>query len=196
MKKIVIALIATVILASIAVPGRILFADGESESIAPGKITFVGKNKVATANGIFHKWKFTTARFDPENLDESLIEIEVDIASIDTKWARRDNHLREEEFFYIDAFPTAMLKIDKFAEAGKNEKGMSVYRATLVFTLRGIQKTYDDFMFSITDERPIHVTGTFQVLRTDFKVGNPYNGINPLSIKDEISIAFDVTLPL
>ena len=195
MKKFLTVLMATVVLATIAFPVHILFADDDPGSTAPGKITFVGKNKVATANGTFHRWKFTTATFDPENLDESIIEIEVDIASIDTKWARRDNHLREEEFFHTEVFPVSTLKIDQFANAGKNEEGMSVYTGTLVFTLRGIVKTYDDFTFSITDERPIHVTGTFQVLRTDFKVGNPYNGINPLSIKDEIRIAFDVTLP-
>ena len=195
MKKILTTLIATAILATLAFPSTVLFAEDESESTAPGKITFVGKNKVATANGVFHQWKFTTARFDPENLDESLIEIEVDIASLDTKWARRDNHLREEEFFHTEVFPVSILKIDKFAEAGKNEEGMRVYSGTLVFTLRGVEKTYDNFTFSISNERPIHVSGTFQVLRTDFKIGEPYNGINPLSIKDEIRIAFDVTLP-
>lgn len=195
MKKIFTTLIATAIFAIIAFPANILFAEDESESTAPGKITFVGKNKVATANGIFRQWKFITARFDPENLDESLIEIEVDIASLDTAIARRDNHLREEEFFYTEVYPTATLKIDKFVKAGKNEEGMSTYKGTLVFTIRGIEKTYDNFTFSISNERPIHVSGTFQVLRTDFKIGEPYNGINPLSIKDEIPITFDVILP-
>ncbi len=43
---------------------------------------------------------------DPENLESIQASVTIEIASIDTKNDRRDNHLRSDDFFSAETFPT------------------------------------------------------------------------------------------
>jgi polyisoprenoid-binding protein YceI len=50
--------------------------------------------------------KFTgTVRFDPDNLEGSLIDVSVDMASVDTFVAKRDEDLRSPDFFDVARYP-------------------------------------------------------------------------------------------
>lgn len=156
----------------------------------PGKIGFYAENSVAKANGTFHKWSFGQAKFDPDNLKDSMVTVVVDVSSIDTGIEKRDNHLRNEDFFHVEKFPTATLKIYEF----KATKKVDEYTAKIDFFMHGEQKTYDDFAFKVIGQDPIKVEGKFTFNRMDFKVGAP-KSINPMSITEEIPITFSATLP-
>lgn len=164
--------------------------EAEKETPPPGKITFVGKNTVATANGTFTKWAFTKTDFNPVDLANSVVEIKVDVASIDTKIKKRDDHLRTPDFFDVANFPHAMLKIYDMKAADKE----NTYTAKLDFDMHGVKKTYTNFSFTVTAKDPITVEGTFTFNRMDFNIGEPKT-INPMSIVEEIPIAFTATLP-
>ena len=66
---------------------------------SPGEIRFVGKNHVATANGSFEEWRFEEVAFDGENWDSARAVIVVDVGSLETGNAKRDDHLRTADFF-------------------------------------------------------------------------------------------------
>ena len=165
-------------------------AETKKEVPPPGKITFIGKNAVATANGTFKKWAFTKVEFDPDNPGGAIIELSVDVASIDTKIKRRDNHLRTEDSFDVENYPTATLK---FYDV-KSGKDVDTFVSKLDFKIHGIQKTFSNFRFTVVQRNPIEVEGKFTFNRLDFKIGDPKT-INPMSVKEEIPISFSATLP-
>jgi polyisoprenoid-binding protein YceI len=163
--------------------------EAAEETKSPGKITFVGKNTVATAKGTFHKWRFTETSLDLDNLKDSVVSIEVDVASIDTKIKKRDDHLRTKDFFEVTKYPKATLKIHEISKNG------SKYTAKLEWTMHGVKKTYDNFTFEITATNPVKVKGTFNINRMDFKIGKKYSRLNPMSIKEVIPITFEAAIP-
>lgn len=174
----------------LAGPVGVLAQEEGGDSAAPGTIGFVGKNMVATAKGTFHSWKFTEVNFDWEALGDSVIELEVDVASLDTGIEKRDVHLRTADFFDVEQYPVATLRVYEIAKAGDG-----AYTAKLDWTMHGVSKTYEDFEFEAAGEGPVRVKGTFTVNRMDFKIGEPHSKLNPMSIKEEIPITFEAALP-
>lgn len=170
-------------------PAR-LAEEAKKETPPPGKIGFYAENSVAKANGTFKQWKIDKAEFDPANLEGSTVEITVDVASIDTGIAKRDDHLRNEDFFDVAKYPTAKLKFHGFKASEKAGE----YTAKLDFDMHGVKKTYENFAFKVVGENPTKVEGKFTFNRMDFKVGAP-KSINPMSITEDIPVTFSATLP-
>ncbi len=59
------------------------------------------------------------ARIDEGDLSKSSIEVTIDAASVDTRDAKRDAHLKSVDFFDVARFPTITFKSTKI-EAGKD----------------------------------------------------------------------------
>lgn len=74
--------------------------------------------------------------FDPDNLDESSFFFKIEVDSIDTYLGKRDRHLRSEDFFDEDEYPTITFKSNKVTAAVD-----SVYNVDGVLTIKG--KEYD-----------------------------------------------------
>ncbi|MFP6583713.1 MAG: YceI family protein [Candidatus Hydrogenedentota bacterium] len=165
-------------------------AETKKETPPPGSITFFAKNTVAKANGTFKKWSITESTFDLENPAEAVIVISVDVASIDTKIAKRDNHLRTADFFDVEKYPAATLKIYEV----KKTKSGDTYTAKLDFNLHGVKKTFPKLEFRVVQRDPVKVEGKFTFNRLDFKIGKPKT-LNPMSITEDIPITFSATLP-
>lgn len=164
-----------------------------AESAPPGEIRFVGKNRVATANSVFHRWKVTKAEIDPENIGAGEVVIEIDVASLDTGIPRRDDHLRTPDFFDVETWPTATVRLYNAKPAEGEGARSGLYTAKMDLTIRDIQKTRD-VEFELLDPQTFHVRGAFTILRTDFGVGEPYKRLNPLSVQDEVKLSFEATL--
>jgi polyisoprenoid-binding protein YceI len=60
---------------------------------------------VSKVRGTFGAFKGTIA-YDPANIERSVVDVEIDAASIDTREAKRDAHLRSADFFDVEQFPT------------------------------------------------------------------------------------------
>lgn len=70
----------------------------------------------------------------PENPLDARVEATVDVSSIDTKDASRDNHLRSADFFDVENFPTM-----QFRSTGvRLERGETLVDGDL--TIRGVTK--------------------------------------------------------
>jgi polyisoprenoid-binding protein YceI len=72
---------------------------------------------------------------DEEQPDNSWVEAEVDAASINTRDAKRDGHLRSPDFFDVEKYPKITFKSTKVTPTGNNE-----YRVTGNLTMHGVTK--------------------------------------------------------
>jgi len=68
---------------------------------------------------------------DGENPTASKVEVEIDAASIDTRSADRDAHLRSDDFFAVDTYPT----ID-FASTSIEQTGADTFEVNGDLTIR------------------------------------------------------------
>lgn len=57
---------------------------------------------------------------EPEELQQATIEVGIDIASVDTRQADRDAHLRSADFFDVEKFPKMLFKSTKISSVGDN----------------------------------------------------------------------------
>jgi polyisoprenoid-binding protein YceI len=89
---------------------------------------------VSTVRGEFGKFS-GTLNFDETNPANSSVEAEVETASISTRDANRDNHLRSADFFDAEKYPTITFKSTSVAKAGDD------YKVTGDLTLHGVTKS-------------------------------------------------------
>ena len=72
---------------------------------------------------------------DEDHPDNSWVEAEVDAASINTRDAKRDGHLRSPDFFDAEKYPKITFKSTKVTPTGNNQ-----YRVTGNLTMHGVTK--------------------------------------------------------
>ncbi len=61
-----------------------------------------------------------TLVFDPENVDANSVMATIEAASIQTGNDRRDNHLRNPDFFQVEVFPKITFKSTAWKKTGEN----------------------------------------------------------------------------
>jgi polyisoprenoid-binding protein YceI len=74
-----------------------------------------------------------TLEYDPDNPDESRIEIVIDASSISTLDEQRDTHLKSPDFLHVEQHNTISFKSKKIAPAGVGE-----WRVTGDLTIHGV----------------------------------------------------------
>ncbi len=115
--------------------------------------------------------------FMENDLANSSFNVCVDVATINTGSKKRDEHLREEDFFYVDQYPTICFSSKSFQKTG------ATYIATGTLTMRGISKSID-LPFSFDGKT---FKGEIEVSRMAFDVGKE-TGTFMVSEKATISI--------
>lgn len=153
-----------------------------------GRIGFVAKNMVSTANGVFQRWRVVESDITPDSLENRSISIEIDVASLDTDNERRDAHLRTKDFFEVDTWPVARVRVHG-AAPGEGER----WNAQFDIEIRGVRRTLPG-SFEIVNRTPFQVRGTLTIDRLDFGIGTPKTW-NPMSITEKIPITFEATIP-
>ncbi len=74
-----------------------------------------------------------TLVLDTENLEAAELSVTIDTASVDTGWAERDDHLRDDDFFDVEAHPAAT-----FVSTAVTQTGENTLAVTGDFTLLGV----------------------------------------------------------
>ena len=179
-------------LGALAVSGPIRAQTGAEEP--PGSIDFRAHNAIVRAHGVFHRWHFTHVEVDAVQPERSEVELEVEIASIDTGVGRRDRHLRSADFFDAEHYPVAQARVYDAHPAGRSESGNPLYRAQLELRIRDVTKTFD-LLFELVSREPARVRGRIEIDRTAFGVGSPHMSWNPMSIGNRVRVEFDALLP-
>ena len=93
-----------------------------------------------SATGKFNK--FSAELQTVGSLEDAQLTVTVDVGSISTNNDTRDEHLREEDFFYVSKFPDITFTSDKITQVEGNE-----YKVTGTIEMMGIEK---DFSFNFT----------------------------------------------
>ena len=84
--------------------------------------------------GRFDKFSGTFS-YDKNNQKNNKVQVNIDVASLDTNQAERDKHLRSKRFFDVDKFPKATFQSTGYQDKGN---GKGILRGK--FTLRGVTK--------------------------------------------------------
>ena len=138
--------------------------------------------------------------FDPENLDNSSIDVVIQVASINTGNEKRDGHLQTADFFDAEKFPTITFKSNKITASGDNNfvaKGILKVKDVareieLPFKLLGIKDLPEQMqkMFGgIT-----HVAGfesSYTLNRNDYTVGTG-SWAATLVVGDEVNLRIKI----
>jgi len=133
---------------------------------ADSRLEFTGKQAGAPAHGQFRHFT-VQACFAPDQAQGEL-EVEVDLASLDTRNATRDATLRGPEFLDVSHYPRARYRASDFESLGGQR-----YRARGTLTLHGVSRPLAvPFTFQVDDAgRQAEARGTATLDRRDFDVG-------------------------
>lgn len=165
-------------------------APPETRHASHDAIRFVGKSGVARANGIFHEWRVVTADVDPKHPGKGRVEVEIDVASLDTDFPRRDDLLRDADYFNAAKWPHARVIA---SEARPLEEDAKHWRARFQVEIRDQRRVLEGD-FQVVSERPLVITGALLLDRTLFGVGAPDSWWNPVAPRNEVSVEFRLTL--
>jgi len=146
-------------------------------------------------NGAFNSYD-ADIRFDPNDLQNSSINVNIDVASVDTKNERRDNHLQSEDFFNAEKWPNISFESNNIRKTGDNsfvaDGKITIKDVTtdfsLPFTLLGVM---DHPMQENTQVAGI--TAETKLNRTDYGVGVG-DWAATMVVGDEVSIDLNLEL--
>jgi polyisoprenoid-binding protein YceI len=167
----------------------LLAQSSSSDEAPPGAIRFTARNLVATAHGEFMRWRIERALVDEQRPERSVVEVVVELASVDTGIRRRDDHLRSADFFDVERHPTARATLENFQREDPEH-----FTADVMLDLHGVTKRFP-MRFTITDREARGIEGRVTLSRTDFGVGGPERAWNPFSVRDEVKIRVETTVP-
>ncbi|HMV78146.1 MAG TPA: YceI family protein [Leptospiraceae bacterium] len=112
--------------------------------------------------------------------------VEIDIASIDTGNGKRDDHLRNEDFFDAPKYPKAIMEILSVEINGTALKGKGK------LTIKGITKDIEFAAVLAKNGETETYTGSLKLNRQEY--GITYSSMMA-GIKDIVTVDFTVTIP-
>jgi polyisoprenoid-binding protein YceI len=127
-----------------------------------------------------------TFEYNEANPAESKVSVEIDVASLNSNHAERDNHLRSDDFFNASAHPKAT-----FVSKSIKLTGQKTAIITGDLTIRGVTKTVDIEASHVGGGQDPWggfrqgFTGTATITPSDFGMPNPI-AQNPVDLVLEV----------
>jgi polyisoprenoid-binding protein YceI len=150
---------------------------------------------ISTVRGQFNEFAGNII-VDSDNLANSTVEGTIKAASIDTREANRDAHLRSPDFFDAETYPELSFRSTRIESKGDNE-----YKVHGDLTIRGVTR---QVAFNVTDEGTSKdpwgntrrgVTAETKINRSDF--GLTWNTVletGGFAVGDEVKITAELEL--
>lgn len=159
------------------------------------RIGFVARHAMVTkVRGSFNEFD-GTGYFDAENPAASNLRLTIKAASIDTRNADRDAHLRSNDFFDMETYPEIT-----FASTAVEQIGHDEYRVTGDLTLKGVTRpvTVDlEYTGSAVDpfgNHRIGFEGKTTVNRKDWGVNwNAALEAGGVLVSEKVTLEFEVS---
>ena len=159
------------------------------------RIGFVARHAVVTkVRGSFNEFE-GTGHFDVEDPSKSHLELTIKTASIDTRNADRDAHLRGNDFFAMEQFPEIT-----FASTAVEQADDDNYRVTGDLTIKGVTKPVTvDFEVNGSVQDPfgnlrLGLEGRTTINRSDFGVNwNAALEAGGLLVSEKVGLEFEVS---
>ncbi|MCI0751910.1 MAG: YceI family protein [Flammeovirgaceae bacterium] len=105
-------------------------------------------------------------KFDPGNLNGSLIQATADPSTIQTGISVRDKHLKRSDFFDVKNYPTVTIRSKRFQKKGKNK-----FSGQFELTIKNVTRTITIPIVLSREDNIIVYKGEFEMNRLDFKLG-------------------------
>ena len=142
------------------------FAQNAEWRIISSTVNFKIKNAGFSVNGKFGPVK-GKINFDRTSLTGNFIDVTIDAGLIDTDNKTRDKHLKKEDYFFIEKYPSIKMKATLFS---KENDG--TYKGFFKLTIKDqIKDVIVPFTFKEANGKA-NFTGSFQIDRLDYKVGS------------------------
>lgn len=153
------------------------------------KFTFIAEHHgISEVDGYFKKFdgKITATKDD---LSDAVFEITIESASLNTDLEMRDNHLKSEDMFNVEKFPTLTFKSTSLTKIAGNK-----YTMTGDLTIKGVTKP---ITLDVTMNGPaahpnpqnkklqLGIKALTTIKRSDFGIGGK---LATIMVGDEISI--------
>ena len=146
------------------------------------RLQFKGYSLLANALGTFHRFSGEIVA-DAQQLNASHVRFVIEAASLDTANAKRDQHLRSQDFLFVDQYPTIT-----FTSTAVTRDGLT-YVVQGDLEMRGVTRRV---IIPVTIEQrhdEIVVQGSITLNRRDF--GMQYNAFfNP--VQDAVDVTFTI----
>lgn len=148
------------------------------------RIGFAARHAMVTkVRGSFNQFE-GAGFFDAETPANSRLEVTIQSASIDTRNADRDAHLRSNDFFDMESYPTIRFSSTEVASGG------SAYRVTGDLTIKGVTKPVTLAVASLncaphpfTKKEMCGANANTKIKRSDFNAGK-----NAPAVSDEVTL--------
>ncbi len=159
------------------------------------RISFVARHAMVTkVRGSFNEFA-GTGQLDLENPSNSRIDLTIQTASIDTRNADRDAHLRSNDFFDMENHPQI-----RFASTTTDRVDSDHYRVTGDLTIKGITKPVTvEFEYTGAAVDPygnhrVGFEGTTTINRKDFGVSwNAALEAGGVLVGEKVNLEFEVS---
>jgi polyisoprenoid-binding protein YceI len=124
-----------------------------------------------------------------DNWNEAVVDVVIQAASVDTKNKKRDDHLRNEDFFDVEKYPVITFKSTSVKRQGDSVTvagNLTIKNVTKPVVLKG------KFLGSEAGPTPrMNFQATTTINRADYGVN--YDGI---LVRDKIVLGEDVTIDI
>ncbi len=147
-----------------------------------GNVSFKATSRLVDADGRFHRFG-GEVRMDPKALEQAVVSLAIDAASVDTGILRRDDHLRSEDFFHVTRFPQITFASRRVAPAD----GKVLVTGDL--TLHGVSREVTVPVELELSAGRLRARGEFTIRMSDYAM-TYRSWFNPL--RDEVRILFDL----
>jgi polyisoprenoid-binding protein YceI len=162
--------------------------------LAHTRIGFSARHAMVTkVRGQFNEFN-GSAHLDTENPANSKVDITIKVASIDTRNADRDAHLRTNDFLAMEEFPEIT-----FRSTGVDQSGDNKFDVTGDLTIRGVSKPVTiNFELNGGTQDPwgnfrVGFDGTASINRKDWGVNwNAALEAGGVMVSDKINLEFEV----
>src|SRR5215207_1422352 len=153
------------------------------------EIGFSVRHLVSKVRGKFDTFEGTIVT--AEDLTASTVNVSVDLSTINTGTAGRDDHLRSADFFEVESHPTMT-----FVSTGVVQKSDTDFAVTGDLTIKGVSKPVElavEFLGEGNDPwggTRVGVEAKTEISRKEFGIdfNMPVEGTDKLMIGDKISI--------
>jgi polyisoprenoid-binding protein YceI len=159
------------------------------------RIGFVARHAMVTkVRGSFNEFD-GTGNFDADNPTAAQLQLTIQAASIDTRSADRDAHLRSNDFFDMDTHPEI-----RFVSTAVEQTGDDEYQVTGDLTIKGVTKPVTiEFEYTGTAVDPygntrIGLDGKTTVNRKDWGVNwNAALEAGGVLVSEKVTLEFEVS---
>ncbi|MGI8679012.1 MAG: YceI family protein [Jatrophihabitans sp.] len=162
---------------------------------AHSRFGFVARHAMVTkVRGAFNEFEGTTT-IDGTDPSKSTVAVTAQVASIDTRNAQRDGHLRTNDFLDAETFPQLSFTSTSIEHDGGND-----FKVTGDLTVKGVTKSVTvplEFQGAAKDpfgNNRIGFEGSTQIVRSEY--GVTYNAAletGGVLVSDKITLEFEIS---